>query len=249
MTSKINSMLAHFWWAGYKYGRSTHWCNRRFLSLPKSAGGLGKRNIECLNQALLANQAWRIISGQDSMFCKVFKAKLFGREGWYAGVAPTRHNNVSWGVRSIRYGMELILHNIAWKPGINSNLSVWNSCWMNGERPEPDENVMLPENAFLKDLQVKDLRLLDVNWDKGSLCFLFTPESVDKILAIPLCLSQVRDKVYWKHTSNGLYSVKSGYGVAFADYMMIHGRPGKRENTLEITGAELLEGFLVATFD
>ncbi|XP_074300856.1 uncharacterized protein LOC141632188 [Silene latifolia] len=235
VTSKINSMLAHFWWAGCYSGRRTHWCSRRFLSLPKSSGGLGLRNIECLNQALLANQAWRIISGQETLFCKVFKAKLFGREGWSPGVEPSRRNNVSWGVRSIRYGLQLILDNIAWKPGINSNLAVWNSCWVNGERPEPSSFAMLPENTSFKDLHVKDLRLLDGNWDVELLQSLFTMESVATILAIPLCLSQVHDKVFWKHTSDGIYSVKSGYGVAFADFMRNYSTTNDRDR-LDGTG-------------
>ncbi|XP_074298368.1 uncharacterized protein LOC141629235 [Silene latifolia] len=90
-------------------------------------------------------------------------------------------------------------------------------------------------NYFLSvfKLPVKDLRLIDGSWDTGFLRFLFTPELVNKILAIPCCLSQVRDKVFWKHTSDGLYSVKSGYGIAFEEYMKIHGTTTDRDRINE----------------
>ncbi|XP_074314266.1 putative mitochondrial protein AtMg00310 [Silene latifolia] len=161
VTSKINSLLSHFWWAGCKSGKSTHWCSRNFLSLPKSSGGLGMRNIECLNQALLAKQAWRIVSGQESIFRRVFRAKLFGRQGIHDGMTYNKPSNMSWGVRSLRYGLDLISHNVAWKPGIKSSLNVWSSCWVNGETPEPSVQVLLPKNVDLKDLTVKDFRLAD----------------------------------------------------------------------------------------
>ncbi|XP_074313919.1 uncharacterized protein LOC141649119 [Silene latifolia] len=60
VTNKISSLLSHFWWSGCRSGKSLHWCSRTFTSLPKSKGGLGIRNIECLNQALLAKHAWRL---------------------------------------------------------------------------------------------------------------------------------------------------------------------------------------------
>ncbi|XP_074290144.1 uncharacterized protein LOC141616886 [Silene latifolia] len=44
---------------------------------------------------------------------------------------------------------------------------------------------------------------------------LFTEDSVNKILAIPLSETQCEDKVFWPHTGSGVYSVKSGYGIEF----------------------------------
>ncbi|XP_074290941.1 uncharacterized protein LOC141617674 [Silene latifolia] len=121
-------------------GKGTQWCSRNFLSLPKSAGGVGMRNIECLNQALLAKQAWRIVLGQDSIFCK--------------------------GVRSLLYGVDLLSQNVSWKPGIESNLNIWNTCWVNGETPGPSAEALQLENAGLKDLSIKDLRREDGGWNE-----------------------------------------------------------------------------------
>ncbi|XP_074295625.1 uncharacterized protein LOC141623417 [Silene latifolia] len=222
VANKINSLLSHFWWAGCKSGKGTHWCSRNFLSLPKSAGGLGMRNIECLNQALLAKQAWRIVSGQESLFCKVFRAKLFGRQGMNADLEYKRSGNVSWGMRSLRYGLDLLAHNVAWKPGTRSSLNVWTTRWVNGEMPEPSAEALQLENVDLKDLTIRDIHHVNGGWDEQRIKYLLHEGVVDHILAMPVCASQIHDCIYWKHTTNGEYSVKSGYGVAFTHFMEKH---------------------------
>ncbi|XP_074291118.1 uncharacterized protein LOC141617885 [Silene latifolia] len=230
VTSKINSLLSHFWWAGCKSGKNTHWCSRNFLSLPKSSSGLGMHNIECLNQALLAKKAWRIVSGQDSIFCKVFRAKLFGRQGMCAGLTYINSKSI---------------------------LNVWNSCWVNGETPEPSADALLPENADLKNLTVNDLRRADGSWDERRIRSLIHKDVVDHVLAIPVCVSQVHDCIYWKNTRDGVYSVKSGYGIAFNRFMTRHGslkdkkRIGKlgilfcKRNLWKLPGPETWKVFLL----
>ncbi|XP_074314632.1 uncharacterized protein LOC141649858 [Silene latifolia] len=192
------------------------------MSLPKSAGGLGMRNIECLNQALLAKHAWRIVSGQDSLFCKVFRARLFGRKGMNPELDYKRSGNVSWGMRSIRVGMELIKRNVAWKPGIYSRLNVWSTCWVNGDMPEPSVEALHIENMGLKDLRIADLYSASGGWDEERVRHIFDEGVVDHVLAIPVYASQAQDRIFWKHTTNGEYSVKSGYGVAFNHFMLKH---------------------------
>ncbi|XP_074287774.1 uncharacterized protein LOC141612924 [Silene latifolia] len=41
----------------------------------------------------------------------------------------------------------------------------------------------------------------------------------DRILAIPCCEVRQRDKIYWPRTTTGDYTVKSGYGLIFKDFM------------------------------
>ncbi|XP_074291748.1 uncharacterized protein LOC141618543 [Silene latifolia] len=67
VSNKIDSMLSHFWWSGSNERGSLHWSSRLFISSPKSMGGLGIRNVRCLNQSLLAKVSWRMIQNPDSL--------------------------------------------------------------------------------------------------------------------------------------------------------------------------------------
>ncbi|XP_074278453.1 uncharacterized protein LOC141602043 [Silene latifolia] len=220
VAKKINSILTQFWWAGCKLGNKLHWCSKNFLSLPKSAGGLGIRNVQCLNQALLAKHGWRLVSRENSLFCRIFRQKIFGTATFQHGIHPIRGTGCSWGVRSILHGLSFVLENIGWKPGIASKINVWTERWVGGERPEPKNEWLGLNTSHLANLQVRDLLLSDGNWNEGIIKSLFTEEWTMRILAIPRCEVRLRDKIYWPHMTSGVFTVKSAYGIIFEDYMI-----------------------------
>ena len=51
-------------------------------------------------------------------------------------------------------------------------------------------------------------------WRRDLMSTIFHREDVDAICRIPLSRRQVVDSIFWMHTRNGGYSVRSGYHVA-----------------------------------
>jgi hypothetical protein len=73
----INSMIRKFWWGSKEDKRRTCWVSWETMIQPKYAGGLGFRDIELFNLALLARQAWRVLQVPDSLSARVLKAVYF----------------------------------------------------------------------------------------------------------------------------------------------------------------------------
>ncbi|XP_074306541.1 uncharacterized protein LOC141641792 [Silene latifolia] len=134
-----------------------------------------------------------------------------------------RKGAFSWGARSIIQGLKFVRDHIGWKPGIVSNLNVWDKRWVNGHVPEPKDCLLDTSFTFLKDLRVRDICLNNGRWNEGLVNLLFEEESANQILAIPLSQTQTHDEVFWPYTNSGSYTVKSGYGIIFNNFFEEHG--------------------------
>ena len=69
--------VRRYWWGEDADNRRTHWIAWEKFTRFKARGGLGFRDFQVLNQALLAKQAWRLIEFPDSLCAKLMKAKYY----------------------------------------------------------------------------------------------------------------------------------------------------------------------------
>ena len=44
----------------------------------KAKGGMGYRDLECFNMAMLAKQGWRLVQNPDSLVARIFREKYYG---------------------------------------------------------------------------------------------------------------------------------------------------------------------------
>uniref|UniRef100_A0A8I6XXP6 Uncharacterized protein n=1 Tax=Hordeum vulgare subsp. vulgare TaxID=112509 RepID=A0A8I6XXP6_HORVV len=74
---ELSSLLGKYWWSQQEKENTIHWISWEKLTKPKDQGGLGFRDMDCFNIAMLSRQIWRLIQCPDSLCAKVLKARYF----------------------------------------------------------------------------------------------------------------------------------------------------------------------------
>lgn len=92
LCSQITLDIARFWW-GNNSANGIHWKSWHSLSLPKSQGGMGFRNLEELNQALLAKQGWWILTKPSTLWVQFLKDCYFPQSSF---LEATIGSSPSW---------------------------------------------------------------------------------------------------------------------------------------------------------
>ncbi|KAG7532893.1 Endonuclease/exonuclease/phosphatase [Arabidopsis thaliana x Arabidopsis arenosa] len=205
LCKKLTAVMMDFWWNNLQNARKIHWVGWQRLTLPKLQGGIGFKDLQCFNQALLAKQAWRLVHEKDSLFFKVFKSRYFLNCDFLNATKGTRP---SYAWRSILFGRELLQAGLRTVIGNGKQTYVWIDKWVyDGQNRRP------MNKQRLVDIKLKVSHLIDPfsrNWNLNMLRDLFPWKDIRSILNQRPVTSR-EDSVCWSYSTDGLYSVKSGY--------------------------------------
>jgi len=89
----IDGMVRNFWWGSKEGKRRTNWVAWEEMTKPKYLGGLGFKDTELFNLALLARQAWRILQDPSTLSARILKAVYFPNQDFLEaeiGASPSR---------------------------------------------------------------------------------------------------------------------------------------------------------------
>ena len=124
--ANLTSAMSSFWWNSMEHKNKIHWLKSDSLCLPKHLGVLGFKELESFNQALLANQAWKVIQNPNSLIALVLKSRYFENRDFLEaeiGSGP------SFGWRSLLYGRTLLKRGLRKEIGNGRSLRVWIDPW------------------------------------------------------------------------------------------------------------------------
>ena len=104
----ISAMMARYWWGEDKGKKKMHWCSWSKLTKDKGRGGMGFRDLQNFNKALLGKQLWRLVTCPNLLLSKVMKAKYFpDRSLFQCKVSPTASGfGRVWPVLEMKWGKE-----------------------------------------------------------------------------------------------------------------------------------------------
>ncbi|KAL0374642.1 UNVERIFIED_CONTAM: putative mitochondrial protein [Sesamum radiatum] len=210
LLQEFQALAADFFWHDGDR-RRIHWLAWTRLCSSKLEGGLGFRDLEAFNLALLSKQLWRLLTRPDSLVSKVLKAKYYPRSHLFDASVGTRPS-YTW--RSLLAAKDLLIAGCRWRIGTGRSVLVWKDPWL----PRiPSFRTLTPMPAGGSNMHVSDLIREDIReWDSELINTIFWPEDCVMILQTPLSCVGRQDLLVWHYSRNGLFSVRSAYHLALS---------------------------------
>lgn len=173
------------------------------MTRPKYEGGLGFRDVELFNLALLARQAWRMLKSSESLSARILKARYFPSTSI---LDAELGNNPSQIWRAIIEGKEVLKIGLIKRIGDGNTTEIWNQNWL------PKEASMRPIACLMPHRPTLVAELIDptsARWRQELINSTFLPLDANVILNIPLSTRQYDDFWAWSQEKKGEFTVKS----------------------------------------
>jgi len=170
LCSEIDSMIARFWWGSTATKNKMPWVAWRKMATPKKIGGLGFTDLHVFNQALLANQVWKMVQRPTSLIYRLLKARYFRDSSL---LDATRGSQPSYGWNSLRFGRDLLRTNIQISIGDGKKTMLGTDPWLPSVPPRAPK--VLPH----VDVDTKVEAIIDPisrQWDETKITQLIEPD-------------------------------------------------------------------------
>jgi hypothetical protein len=201
----LKAVSSRFWWGEANGKGKIPWIAWDKMCLPKRKGGMGFQDFEAFNQALLAKQAWRLLTNPGSLCARVLRARYCKDGDILTAKCPS---NASYTWRSILHGRDLLKESIIWRIGDGVGIKAMQDNWIPRSGLKRPWGIKLDkEVGFVSDLLLPDGQ----SWDEGKLQDVFYEGDVEDILKIPVGRAGIGNYVAWNYTKNRIFSVKSAY--------------------------------------
>ncbi|KAK6139898.1 hypothetical protein DH2020_026343 [Rehmannia glutinosa] len=215
-------IAARFWWGTKENeGKRIHWSKWDKLILKKEEGGLGFKDLQDFNLALIAKQLWRVLSEPNLLMSKVIKGRYFPN-GDLMSVQP--HSYDSWLWRNWMKAIKIMRLGVRFAVGTGETIRIWDNPWLPKYPtflPDKKENDNIPV-VWVSELMIDEGR----QWNKELIQSIFSPEDSALILQLPVNKEAGRDKVWWHHDKKGQFSVNSAYKLLQELKEINKGSPG-----------------------
>ena len=205
LCKKIQSVLTRFWWDDNKGNEKICWISWDKLTKPKNLGGLGFRDVELFNIALLGKIAWRILTKPHCLLSRILLGKYCHSKSFLS--VPSQGGS-SHGWKGIIAGRDLLISHLGKSIGDGESTKVWKDSWIdNGSNTRPFEpSTLQDQDLLVADLLSRETREWNVAKINRTL-----PELAERILQIRPSRLGTHDTYIWNLKSSGEYTTKTWY--------------------------------------
>jgi hypothetical protein len=196
--------IAKFWWGDDANSNKMHWYAWWKMCYPKREGGMGFRDFQSFNLAMLAKQVWRLIEDPNSLCAKVLRAKYYP-DGDILQAGPKTGSSFTW--QSILAGLTTFKRGYIWRVGDGEKIDIWNDPWI----PSSPNRRIQSQRGHTLLTKVSQLMNEDGQWDEQIIESIFNSVDVNRILQIPINNQGFSDFIAWGITQHGCFTVRSAY--------------------------------------
>ncbi|KAL5560757.1 hypothetical protein UlMin_036968 [Ulmus minor] len=202
LIKELHRLCAQFWWGGNNEKKRMHWCTWERLCVHKLNGGMGFRDMRLFNKAILAKQAWRILTCPSSLAARVLQGFDF-TNSTFLQVRKTSSASFVW--RSILWGRELLMQGSHLKIGSGNDTYIYHDRWL-----PRDGSFRISSPQVLGELsKVSLLKTATGQWNSSLITDSFHPDEAAAILSLPTPNRPTADSLTWHYNKRGHYTVRS----------------------------------------
>ena len=208
---ELEVLIRKFWWGYTDDSRKVHWVSWERLCEAKEMGGMGFKEIEKFNDALLAKQVWRLMHNLDLLCFRVFKARFFPN----CSILDAKESNFgSYAWKSILSARDVIKKGMVWRIGNGQAVRIKENKWL---LVRPSRVILSPFPSVMAETKVSSLINQESSvWKSKEVNRVFLPHEASLILSIPLSRRQPPDCASWSCTPSGNFSTSSAYKLLAA---------------------------------
>ena len=154
---EIERMMNSFWWGSNGVNnKGIKWMSWNKLSMQKSQGGMGFRNLHEFNLAMLGKQGWKLLTDTKSLVARVYRARYFPN-GTFLDAELGSNPSYVW--RSIMEAQH-VKSNARWRIGKGNQVCIWGKPWLGDEQ---HLYIVSPMPAGWENATVNQLRSVEGN--------------------------------------------------------------------------------------
>jgi len=116
------SIIRQFWWGSKQGKRKPSLVSWDVMTKPKYLGGMGFRDMEIFNLALLERQAWRLLVEPNSLSARILKVEYFPNMSFLEAELDN-HPSQIW--RYVLGGRDILKQGIIRRIGNGQTTEIW----------------------------------------------------------------------------------------------------------------------------
>ncbi|XP_078175152.1 uncharacterized protein LOC144568653 [Carex rostrata] len=207
---KLNGLIRKFFWGKVDKQHYMALLAWEKVSAPISMGGLGLRDLQLMNKAMLLKMLWRMAAGSESLWVKQLQAKYLPRSKLWLSKRTSKCTSFWRGILALRDNLQPM---VSWKLGDGSVCTTFAQPWF--------PQALLNDSQTRVDRSETVNELVDEvtgNWDVNQISGRFGYAAALWIVSNlrPPSPGRGPDKLIFSLSSNGDFSVKKAYAALLA---------------------------------